>query len=474
MKHITIRDIVRVTEGKLIVMGRSGDSEIPEEVPERELTDLCIDSREIKKGDLFIPLLGERVDAHKFIPGVMSTAVATLTDWDADRVYADPGELEKAGKREDILIRVENTQKALEQIGAYIRTQYEPPVIGVTGSVGKTTTRRMIATALGSCREVFETPGNLNSHIGIPITTSRMLDEPSEVAVLEMGIDRIGEMDVEYSIVRPEIAVVTMIGVCHMEYFGSREGIRREKLKVAGHDTVLFLNADDPMLMEIKGKTEAREVWYYGVSEEAEYRAEDMVQTDDGYRFIYVHGDIRVLVELPVAGMHNVRNAVVAMAIADYLGMDLEKAAASLAGFQGLRQIIRHSGKGTTIIDDTYNASPDSMKAALTVLSDYKTEGRRWAVLGDMFEMGPREKEFHKEVGEGFSGYKVDRLITVGELAGLLGEKAHEVNKEMQYYHFAAIEDAAEYLKKELREEDVVLFKASHGMNFSKLVEWLE
>jgi len=471
MKHITIRDIVRVTEGKLTVMGQDGD--IPEELPERELADLCIDSREIKKGDLFIPLLGERVDAHKFIPDVMSTAAAALTDWDIDRVYADPGEAEKAGKRGDILIRVENTQKALERIGAYIRTQYEPPVIGVTGSVGKTTTRRMIATALGSCREVFETQGNLNSHIGIPITTSRMLDDPSEVAVLEMGIDRIGEMDVEYSIVRPEIAVVTMIGVCHMEYFGSKEVIRREKLKVAGHDTVLFLNADDPMLMEIRGKTEAREVWYYGVSEDADYRAENVAQTDDGYRFTYVHGDIRVPVELPVPGEHNVKNAIAAMAIADYLGMDLEKAAAALAGFRGLRQIIRHSGKGTTIIDDTYNASPDSMKAALKVLSEYKTAGKRWAVLGDMFELGPQEKELHREVGEHFSGYKIDRLITVGELAGLLGEKASEAGKDMLYDHFTTIEEAGEFLKKELGEEDVVLFKASHGMHFSGLVESL-
>ena len=473
MKHITIRDILRVTEGTLFVMGQTEDGESSDEVQERELTDLCIDSREIKKGDLFIPLLGERVDAHKFIPDVMKTAAATLTDWDVEKVYADDQAGKDAIKRNDVLIRVENTQKALEAIGAYIRTQYEPPVIGVTGSVGKTTTRRMIATALGSCREVFETPGNLNSHIGIPITTSRMLDEPSEVAVLEMGIDRIGEMDVEYSIVRPEIAVVTMIGVCHMEYLGSKEGIRREKLKIAGHDTVLFLNADDPMLMEMKGRADAKEVWYYGISGEADYRAEQLEQRNSGYSFVYVHGDDRIPVELPVAGMHNVRNALVAMAIADYLGMDLEKAASALAGFQGLRQIICHSENGTTVIDDTYNASPDSMKAALSVLSAYKTEGLRWAVLGDMFELGPQEKEFHSEVGEHFTEYKVDRLVTVGELAGILGEKAVSVSPDMKYDHFNTIEEAGDFLGSELDSKDVVLFKASHGMQFARLVEQL-
>ena len=468
MKNITIRDILRVTEGTLYV---TGGKNADDELQDTELADLCIDSREIKKGDLFVPLLGERVDAHRFIPQVMSVAAASLTDWDIDRIYQDKEASEAAAQRGDILIRVENTQKALEKIGAYIRTQYEPTVIGVTGSVGKTTTRRMIATALSGTREVYETTGNLNSHIGIPIVTSRMLDEPSEVAVLEMGIDRIGEMDVEYSIVRPEIAVVTMIGVCHMEYFGSREGIRTEKLKIAGQDTVLFLNADDPMLADIK--TSAKEVWYYGISEKAEYHAEEIRQKKDGCSFIYVHGDTRIPVDLPVAGMHNVQNAVAAMAIADYLGLETEKAAAALSGFQGLRQIIHHTDKGVVMIDDTYNASPDSMKAALSVLSGYETKGRRWAVLGDMFELGPNEKEFHREVGEHFNEYKIEHLVTVGPLAEVLGVQASETDRDLIYDRFSTIEEAAEYLKNELKPGDVVLLKASHGMKFAKIAEEL-
>ena len=470
MRHITVRDIQRVTEGTLYVMGQP-EKDDEEEI---ELKDLCIDSRNVKAGDLFIPLIGERVDAHLFVPEVMQTASASLTDREPAKIYTDPEKLKEAEKRHDILIQVSDTQKALEKIGAYIRTQYEPPVVGVTGSVGKTTTRRMIATALGSCREVYETPGNLNSHIGIPIATSRMLDVPSEVAVLEMGIDRIGEMDVEYAIVRPEVAVVTMIGVSHMEYLGSREGIRTEKLKIAGPDTVLFLNADDPMLTGLRTKTQAREVWYYGFSEKADYRAEDLHAEGSGYCFTYVNGETRIPVRLPVLGEHNVRNALVSLSICDYLGLDTEKAASALSGFQGIRQIIGRTEKGTTLIDDTYNASPESMKAALSVLTEMDVTGRRWAVLGDMFELGADSEDMHREVGKSFSGFTVDYLVTVGDSALLLGQEAEKARPSLQHEHFETVEEATSFLEEMLLPEDAVLLKASHGMNFAKIVEALK
>jgi len=473
MKNITIRDILRVTDGKAVFMAApeaSGDEDdIRESRLSAEVKDISIDSRKIEPGDLFVPLLGENVDPNKYIPNVFPYAAASLTDWETDRIYPDPEMKAAAKERGDLLIRVENTQTALEQVGAYIRTQYEPTVVGVTGSVGKTTTRRMIATALGSDRVVYETPGNLNSKIGIPITTSRMLDEPSEVAVLEMGIDRIGEMDIEYSIVRPEIAVVTMIGVSHIEYLGSREGIRTEKLKIAGPDTVLFLNKDDPMLAQVR--TGAKEIWYYGISPEADYHAEDLSLGNDGYAFTFVHGDTRVPMVLPVLGRHNVRNAVVALAICDYLGLDLEMAAEALGKFNGLRQLVNRRSDGAVIINDAYNASPDSMKAALEVLTDFQTEGRRIAVLGDMFELGPDEKRFHQEVGEQFASYHVDRLVTVGPLAYALAEEAKKVCPDMEWLSFPDIGAAAEYLKDNVGSGDTAIFKASHGMHFEQLAE---
>ena len=469
MKNITIQDIVRVTSGTLICMNENEE----EGAGEKQVSDLCIDSRKIKEGDLFIPLKGENQDGHIYLPKAMETAAASLTSGKPEEVYPTPESLEEAKRRGDILILVEDTEKGLQDIGAYIRMQYEPPVIGVTGSVGKTTTRRMIATALGSSRVVYETPGNLNSRYGVPIAASWMLDTPSEVAVLEMGIDRIGEMDILRYVARPEIAVCTMIGTCHMEYFGTQEVIREQKLKCSSPDTVLFLNGDDPMLREMKGKTESKETLYYGLSQDADYYAEEIEVFDTKMRFVYRHDDTRIPVELPVLGEHNVRNAVVAIAICDYLGLDPEEAAKALGEFQPMRQITRRMKNGTTVIDDTYNASPDSMKAVLSVLSEHPAKGSHWAVLGDMFELGENEKERHAEVGDAFSGKKVDHLITVGTLAATLGEHAVKALPEMTYHAFSTLEEASEYLLSELKPEDVVVLKASHGMHFDEIVSKL-
>ena len=470
MKNITIRDIVKMTGGTLICMNEQEDEG---EVAERSVSDLCVDTRVIGEGDLFVALPGENTDGHRFVPKALETAAAAVVDRKPEEIYTSQESLETAKKRGDVLILVEDTSAAHLAIGAGIRMQYERAVISVTGSVGKTTTRRMISTALGSSREVYETPKNFNSWIGVPIATSRMLDEPSEVAVLELGIDRIGEMDRLRSVVRPEIAVVTMIGTCHMEYFGSKEMIREQKLRCATQDTVLFLNADDPMLWEMKGKTGTRETWYYGFRDEADYRAENAELTGDGAHFTYCHRETRVPVELPVAGRHNVLNATVAMAICDYLGLDLTGAAKALADFVPMRQINRQMTSGTRVIDDVYNASPDSMKALLDVLSESEVTGKRWAVLGDMFELGSNELERHAEVGDFFAGKKVDCLVTVGTMAKTLGEHAAKALPGLQYRSFDTNAEAVSFLKENLAPEDMVVVKASHGMHFDEIVEGL-
>ena len=477
MNNITLRDIVQITDGRLEVMGASeGTAEFDmlcEQALLKPVYDLCIDSRKIKTGDLFVPLLGNANDAHVFIPDAMTVAVASLSDWPLSKIYAQTDAKVIGADRHDIVIRVCNTQAALERIGAYIRSLYKQPVIGVTGSVGKTTTRRMIATALSGNVDVFETPGNLNSRYGLPIAASHMLDRPSEIAVLEMGIDRIGEMDILHYVARPEIAVCTMIGVSHMEYFGTQEVIRQEKLKVASEDAILFLNADDAMLCEMKGHTTAKETYYYGLSPDAEYRAEEVTQTASEMCFVYCHGEKRIPVKLPVLGEHNVRNAVVAMAICDYMGMDLENAAYALDGFEPIRQLIRRMPSGTILIDDVYNASPDSMKAALKVLSDHTAEGQHVAVLGDMFELGSAEAELHASVGDFFEGLHVDELVVVGTLASVLAEHAVRVNPALKVQVYDTLEKATVFLKAELKPKDVVLLKASHGMHFEKIVNCL-
>ncbi len=454
--EITVREAVQATGGELLNGG--------EEILNLTLKDVCIDSRIIKAGDLFIPIVGEKVDAHKFIPDVMKKGTATFTEKDIDE-FAE-------GKA---YIKVPSTVKALQDIGRYVRLQYKNPVVGVTGSVGKTTTREMITTALSSVNEVFHTEGNFNSEIGLPITTSRMTDKPSDIAVLEMGISAPGEMDILSHVGLPDIAVVTMIGVAHIEFLKTKEGIRDEKIKICkemNEDGVLFLNADDPLLAEMKGKTPVK-TFFYGTGLDADYRAEDIRVEDGFYAYTYCHGEVKMTVRIPVLGKHNVLNSLVAMAICDYLDINLSLAARALEDFHGLRQTVMKTEKGYTLIDDTYNASPDSMKAAIDVVSNFKCSGKKYIVLGDMFELGVNEAAFHTDVGSYFEGKDIDELITIGQLSLNIESRAREVSK-INTVHLSKLQEVTDYLNKMLKKDDIVLLKASNGMHLSEVVKEID
>ncbi len=453
MKDIRVKDVLEATKGELL----NKDNDIENLV----LSDVCIDSRLMKKEDIFIPIKGEKVDAHKFIPDVMKKGSATFTEEDITEF--------EEGKA---YIKVDSTVKALQDLGAYVRNKYDKPVIGVTGSVGKTTTREMITTALSSAKEVFHTEGNFNSEIGLPITTSRMMDKDSDIAVLEMGISAPNEMDILAEVAKPDIAVVTMIGVAHIEFLKSKEGIRDEKIKICKNmnkDGVLFLNGDDPLLAEMKGKTGVK-TFFYGTGADADYRAEDIKVEDGNYTYTFVHDDFRMKVKIPVLGKHNVLNSLVAMAICDHLGMDLDAAEKALEDFHGLRQNVLKTEKGYTVIDDTYNASPDSMKAAIDVVSNFKCNGNKYIVLGDMFELGVNEVSFHETVGEYFKGKDIDELITLGQLSLNIEKKAREVSG-IKTVHTAKLDEVTEYLNSVLKKDDVVLLKASNGMHLTEVVK---
>jgi UDP-N-acetylmuramoyl-tripeptide--D-alanyl-D-alanine ligase len=425
------------------------------------VTDICIDSRKIKEGDLFVPIVGEKTDAHIYIPQTMQVGAATLTQQDISEF--EPGRA---------YIRVSKTEQALKAIGRYVRSLYPNKIIGVTGSVGKTTTREMITAALsGNCR-VYHTEGNLNSQIGVPITLSRMNDQPSDLAVLEMGISEEGHMDSLTDMVKPDIAVVTMIGVAHIEFMKTQENIRREKLKIAarmGENGVLFLNGDDPLLADMRGKNQVK-TFYYGTADWCDYRAEN-IRLEQGMNvYEYVHGATRQTVRLSALGRHNVLNSLVGLAINDYLGLDLERAAEGFAEFTGLRQKVITASKGYTIIDDTYNASPDSMKASIGVLCDLNSAGRKIAVLGDMFELGENSSQYHQEVGRYLAQREIDELVTVGELS-LDIAKGAKADEKLLIHSFPDTQSAAAYLKQILKSQDVVLLKASNGMKLGRIAE---
>lgn len=475
MKDITIRDLLEITRGRII--GKI-DSDYRNELLDTVITRIAIDSRDVDESSLFVAIPGENVDAHKFVPQVAKVTKAILVEEDESTILA---KADVDNMPENVAyIKVDNTLDALQKIGSYCRSKYASKVIGVTGSVGKTTTREMISCALASNIPTFSTSGNMNSQIGVPVTISKINDTPTEAAVIEMGISEPGGMDKLTQIVKPDIAVVTIIGKAHIEFLGSKEGIRDEKLRIIGRmseDGAVFLNADDPMLFELKGKLPVK-TFFYGTNPEADYRAENIV-FENGYNtYTFIHGKDSLIVNLNVLGQHNVLNSLAALAVSDYMGLDLVKAARSFETFEGMRQKVISTNKGYTIIDDSYNASPDSMKAAINVLRDMDVIGKRIAVLGDMFELGPDSDSYHKEVGDYINATKlsngkpvVDKLITIGESSHFISDA---VDSDVECKHFADKKEAAEYIKELLGPGDVITLKASNGMKFAELVDVLK
>ncbi len=451
MYSITVKEILEVTNGTLL----SGSEDVV-------ITDMCTDSRIAKEGDLFVPIVGARDDGHMFIESALKKAAATLTHEHSNVVVSDKP-----------YIQVADTKKAMQEIGAYFRDKFTGTIVGVTGSVGKTTTREMIAQALSGNVRVYQTEKNFNSQVGLPIALFHM-DENAECAVLEMGMSEPGEMERLSEIVRPDICVITMIGVAHIENLGSKENIRKEKLSITDHmkkDGVLFLNGDDELLKEMKGRLTCNTL-YFGTAAWCDYRAENITMANDyTYEYDYVHGDTKVHVHLNALGRHNVVNSLCGMAVADYLGHDLEKAAAAYENFSGIRQKLIRIPNKYTIIDDAYNASPDSMKASISVLSDLETEGKKIAVLGDMFELGENSENYHYEVGKFLADKDVDELVVVGELSAFIRKAVEDAGSKIRCYSFKDNGEVVLYLLSVLNPEDVVLVKGSNGMHLKEVVD---
>ena len=450
MEQVTIRDIVEATGGRLLCGN-----------PDMEITGFSIDSRQGQKDYLFVPIIGEKVDAHRFIEGALKINGATLTsehdEMDSDQPW----------------IRVDDTVKAMQQIGTAYRNRLNLPVVAVTGSVGKTTTREMIAWALTSQKKVFQTIGNQNSQIGVPLTLSRMTKE-DDIAVLEIGMSERGQIETLTTMIRPNIAVVTIIGVCHIEYLKSQENICLEKMDIVKglqEGGKVFLNGDDPFLTPYAGKLEY-DTYFYGMGENCDYRAVNVVQDADGTSFDFViKGGETYPVRLSVLGDHNVKNALAALGICHQSGVDVEAAAAALTSFHGQRQkIVKYNGY--TLIEDAYNASPDSMKAALKVLASM--EGRKIAVLADMLELGAKEKEYHEEVGRYLGETGIDELYCVGPLSECIMAGVEETNPACTMQHFANNDDMAAFLEGHLTAGDNVLIKGSNGMKLSEVISRID
>lgn len=451
---MTVKEIVEITGGVLLC----GDENAV-------VTGICTNSREIKEGDMFVPILGERVDGHRFIESALEIGAATLTSAHDNVVVA-----------EKPYIRVDDTVVAMQRVGTAIRERMNIPYIGVTGSVGKTTTREMVAKALSSAKKTFQTPKNYNSQVGVPIALA-MIEPDDEVAVLELGISEPGQMDILSEMVKPNMAVVTTIGVAHIEFMKTQENIRKEKLSIVHfmkEGGTLFLNGDDALLKDaVKTEGLTCRTLFYGTEDWCDYYAKDIIYHATHTTFTCVHGEEEVSVLLSTLGKHNVGNCVAALAVANENGIPMEIAAKPFAEFSGQRQRILSLENKFTLIDDTYNASPDSMKASINVLCDMPCEGRRVAVLGDMFELGENAVRYHKEIGEFLIDKPLDEVVVIGELAQNIKEVVENSDSKIKVYTFSDHEEVSLYLIATLRPEDIVLIKASNGMNLKEVVNIL-
>lgn len=451
MKNITVQDIVQATGGRLLC----GSPDLP-------IRNISIDSRTMKGDDIFVPIIGAKVDAHRFIGGAFQAgAAATFTSEHDEMEDTHPW------------IRVEDTVKALQDLGAFCRNRLTMPIIGVTGSVGKTSTREMVACALSAEKKVYSTTGNSNGQLGVPITLSEA-DPDADVIVLEMGMSEPGEMSRISAVARVSMGVVTNIGVSHIENLGSRENIRKEKMHMADYlspDQVMVLNGEDDQL-EVYRKGAPFRVVYYGLSENNDYWAEN-IRVADGRTYFTVHaGEETFEMQLPQLGQHHVMNALAALAVAAENKVSPVKAAKALESWHGFaRRLEINEKNGCTIIDDSYNASPDSMRAALQVLSVTETAGRRIAVLADMLELGPDSPKYHSEVGAYAASCGIDRIFTIGTLARYLAEAAKAQGVEVSCYdsNAEALEDILAFRKP----GDTILLKGSNSMKLSEIVKEL-
>ena len=448
MESFTLKEAASAVDGKVL--------------PEFENTvikSVSTDSREIGGGALFVPIKGENFDGHDFIEDCMAKGAAAC--------------FSQIPQRDDIpCVMVEDTKKALRDLAEFYIGRFKIPKCAVTGSVGKTTTKDMIASVFSQHFKTLKTQGNFNNDIGLPRTVFG-IDSTTEAAVLEMGMNHLGEISRLSKIVHPNICVITNIGVSHIENLGSREGILKAKLEILDYiedGGVLIVNGDDPYLRN--AKTGKRTV-YCGIDSDCDVYADNIV--NDGLEFTLadIHkGDISFRVKIPVPGRHMVMNALVAAAAGFELGLTPEEIKAGIENFEKTKMrmdII--SAKGIKIINDVYNANPVSVKAALDVLAG--AEGRKVAILGDMFELGEFSSLMHKDVGNyaGMSG--IDVLIAIGKDSKYIYDGAKEKGMEKCFYY----ETQEEFLEKgvsEISKGDTVLVKASRGMKLEKTVDRLQ
>ena len=450
-----VKDIVKITNGKILC----GDEETP-------CNHFVRDSREVKEGDVYVALKGEKFDGNDFYLDAIDNG-AKVCIVSKDITAEENDEIKKSNVT---IIQVPNTLKALQEIATYKRMQYNIPVVAVTGSVGKTSTKDLIASVVSQKYNTLKTKGNYNNEIGLPLTILGLTDE--EAMVVEMGMNHFGEIIKLTNIAKPTVAVITNIGTAHIGNLGSRENILKAKLEILEglqRNTVVINNDNDLLHKWVNENKEKYNIITYGIKNKSKYMATNIKSFEDKSEFkVVCEKDESInnkMVTVPVGGEHFILNSLCAIAVGEYLNVPTEKIINGIANLEltKKRMEVLTSKSGATVINDTYNANYDSMKAAITYLKEIKDK-RKIAVLGDMLELGDYSKELHEKVGEEVDE-SIDILITIGKEAKYIAEKA----KAKQIIECKDNEEAVRKLKELETKDDAILLKASNGMKFFEI-----
>lgn len=456
MEQITLGQLIEAVHGTLL--GSYDKLDTP-------ISQVGTDSRAVQPGELFIPLVGERFDGHAYLDSALAGGAAGCLTAREQKEY----------RPNKFYVQVADTELALRDLAVWYKNRFPIPFIGVTGSVGKTTAKDMIASVLSVKYKVLKTEGNFNNNIGMPLTLLRLTKE-HQACVLEMGMDKFGEIDYLAGAVQPDIGVITNIGDAHIERLGSRENIFKAKCEMLPHikkDGLLVLNGDDAMLSTLRDKTPVAAV-FCGEGEGLEYHAE--LTGGDGVSHIICHLSTPRMdreVKIPALGEHMIYPTLIAAAIGEHLGLTPDEIEDGLTQFVPTRMrmnVLRRADR-ITILDDTYNANPQSMRAAISVLAGGP---RSWkvAVLGDMLELGPFAPALHTGVGEFLGTAGVNCVIAVGDMARYIAEGAENAGVP-EVHHCQDKFEAKKVLEQVIRPDSAFLFKASRGMKLEELTEYL-
>ncbi|MBP5184067.1 MAG: UDP-N-acetylmuramoyl-tripeptide--D-alanyl-D-alanine ligase [Lachnospiraceae bacterium] len=470
MNSISVKQICDITGGHVLSDGMKLTAADACNVI---VSSVVTNSKEGGEGALFVPLIGEHTDAHDYIPDAYERG---------SRVCFTSREKRLPGTSDMVYIKVDDTKKALQDLGIYYRNMFGGTVFGITGSVGKTTTKEMVAQTLSASYNVLKTSGNKNSQIGVPLMMLELTND-KEYAVIELGMSDFGEMARLAQIAKPTCGLITNIGVSHIGNLGSKENIRSEKLRITdsfpAEGGVLFVNGEDEMLKDVGSLLPAGkkiEIKTFGLTDTCDYYAENIRTAGEYSDFTFVDRSTgeKEQVTLPVIGNHNILDAVAAIGVAKSLGIEPAKSKRMMEVYRpmNMRGHIENVGD-VVLIDDTYNASPDSMKSGLDMVEGIAKTGKKIVVLADVLELGAFSKDIHTEIGTYAATKNIDKLICIGTEAIYIAEGARAAGAGFEIKTYPTNDGVFEEQLDGLTRGDVVYMKGSRGMHLDLLAERL-